>query len=134
MSSKNGNGKNPEPATLSFSLPDVWEVQHWDTYSDGKTVYQEGRTDAGKKTFNILIGQFYGAMALLDAGFIQVEAPDAVLSMLQTANREKMPLWLAKEIGKQVGGAIEAAVNGPLEDSLKQLFATTPTLSATPNP
>src|SRR5579863_2513516 len=136
MSNKNGNGSKlhtGEPAELRFLLPDVWTVEHWDVYSDGKSAYQDRRTEAGHKTFNILIGKFYGAMALLDAGLIRVEAPDVVLSMLNAANREKMDMRLAKEIGSKVGDAIEAAVNGPLPDFSTLPLGITPTEPAIPS-
>lgn len=129
------NGKSPAKVLeLRFDLPDVWTLAMWECYTSAIAEYNDNMRRS-KKAPNAFVGQFYGALALIQAGYVHPIIPEELQPLLgpwlATRTHENTPLQFVNELATKVGGAIAEAINAPLTDYLKVLSDTSPTPSAT---
>lgn len=99
---------------ITFSLPDVITIGVWDVYQAGKQAYKAQQERVNKPTTET-VAQYYGALALIDGGFVHVtNAPDDLLRWLTVKERETTPLQIVWYVCQEVAIRIETAFFGTL--------------------
>lgn len=106
----------PKEVTLRFSLPDHWNLKHWQTYMGAQQEYLRRARLANQQT-DAMSQKFYGCRSLIDAGFVHVSC-DENLELLGKFNQylqtDEPPLSLVGILIENVATEIEAAFELPL--------------------
>lgn len=101
-----------EPISIKISFPDVFTLDHWQTYSNGRAEYTTKCESDGSNPDN-LIGKYFGALALIKAGFVHIEGLAQLMEATQSLRQGATSLQVITFIVVNVANRAEAAINYP---------------------
>ena len=108
--------------TIKIDLPPRITVRIWDAYQAGRGAYL--RT---AKVGSTLMTDYAGALALIKAQFVTVEAPQPFQDYLEIEKIDDADLAFIGLIVREISNKIEAAVNGPLPLKVTSSKPSSPT-------
>lgn len=111
-------------AILTVSIPDVITFAMWECYNDAQQKYIAKQKDAGKSA-SLLMCNYIGAVALIDAGFVHISGLDEAIRLLKSGTQDTSPMPLITFIARQVADVVEAKINAPLETIFSKVSADT---------
>jgi hypothetical protein len=106
--------KKPQEFTVEFSLPDVITIGVWDTYMAGKQAYRTQQEKA-EKPVTESIAEYWGALALIEAGLVHIKnAPEGLTHWLTAKDRAGTPVVIVWYVCREVAVRVEGAFFGTL--------------------
>jgi hypothetical protein len=109
---------------LRFINPDPWKTRHYDTYHQGRVAYKNKQVKAEliahPDQASFIMGQYFGALALVKAGYVTIEGPKEFLDLVHAPNQDDTPMWVVGLITTHIADVLEASANAPLPDWMKK--------------
>ena len=101
------------PLNVSISLPERILLSHWEAYTHARQDYIQRREDSGK-TASAVIADYYGALALIRAGFVHVDGSEELTRVINLDDQSATPVEVIGFIVREVSRKVEAALASPL--------------------